>query len=138
MAIQNVEKDHSRFRQIVKGAVRENLRKYISQGQILGKEGNKTVAIPMPQIEIPRFKFKGDDQSGVGQGDGEEGEALGEGEGEGGQGKAGDQPGEHELEAEISVDELAEILGEELDLPRIKPKGSASLQVVKHKTTGIA
>ncbi len=139
MAIQNVEKDHSRFRQIVRGAVRKNLRKYISQGQILGKEGKKTVAIPMPQIEIPRFRFKGQGQSGVGQGEGEEGEAIGQGEGEGGgPGKAGDQPGEHELEAEISVDELAEILGEELELPKIKPKGSATLQVVKHKTSGIA
>jgi len=138
MAIQNVEKDHARFRDIVKGAVRRNLKRYISRGEILGKEGKKTVAIPVPQIEIPRFKFKGQDQSGVGQGEGEEGDALGNAEGEGGTGEAGDQPGEHALEAEISVDELAEILGEELELPRIKPRGTATLKVVKQKFTGIA
>ena len=138
MAIQNVEKDHARFREIVKGDVRRNLKKYISRGQIQGREGHKTVSIPMPQIEIPRFKFRGEDQQGVGQGSGEEGDALGQGEGEGGAGKAGDRPGEHGVEAEVSIDELAEILGEELALPRIKPKGTATVEVIKNKTTGIA
>jgi uncharacterized protein len=140
MAIQNVEKDHSRFRQIVRGAVRENLREYISRGVIQGKEGNRTVNIPIPQIDIPRFRFRGEGESGVGQGQGEEGDAVGQGQqGDGGgPGEAGDQPGEHELEAEISVDELAQILGEELELPRIQPKGSATIEVVKRKTTGIS
>jgi sporulation protein YhbH len=137
MAIQNIEKDHSRFRDIVKGAVRQNLKRYISKGEILGREGRKTVSIPIPQIEIPRFRFKGQGESGVGQGDGEEGDALG-GQEENGEGKAGDKPGEHALETEITVDELAEILGEELQLPRIKPKGTASLKVLKNVFTGIS
>lgn len=138
MAIQNIEKDYARFRDIVKGVVRRNLRKYISRGEILGKEGKRTVAIPVPEIEIPRFKFKGQDQSGVGQGDGEEGDPLGGAKGEEGAGKAGDKPGEHVLEAEITVDELAEILGDELELPKIKPRGTATLRVVKQRFTGIA
>jgi len=138
MAIQNVEKDHARFRDIVKGAVRKNLKRYISRGEILGREGKKTVSIPVPQIEIPRFKFGGEGQSGVGQGDGEEGEAIGAGQQQGGAGKAGDQPGEHALEVEFSIDDLAEILGEELELPRIQPKGTATLKTARQKYSGIA
>jgi len=138
MAIQNIEKDHGRFRDIVKGAVRRHLKRYISQGEILGREGKKTVSIPVPEIEIPRFKFKGQDQQGVGQGEGEEGDVLGQGEGKSGAGEAGDQPGEHALEVEVGIDELAQILGEELALPRIKPKGSATLKALKQKYTGIA
>jgi uncharacterized sporulation protein YeaH/YhbH (DUF444 family) len=139
MAIQNIEKDHGRFREIVKGAVRRNLKRHISHGEILGREGKKTVSIPIPEIEIPRLKFRGQDQSGVGQGDGEEGDVLGEGkEGQSGAGKAGDQAGEHALDVEVGVDELAQILGEELALPRIRPKGSATLKTLKQKVTGIA
>ena len=137
MAIQNIEKDHARFRDIVKGAVRKNLKKYISRGEILGKEGSKTVAIPIPEIDIPRLRFRGQGQSGVGQGGGEEGDSLGKGSGQK-PGQAGDQPGEHGLDVEVSIDELAEILGDELELPRIKPKGTATLRVEKQKLAGIS
>ena len=44
----------------------------------------------------------------VGSGDGEPGEGLGDGE-DGGAGQAGNQPGQHILEVEVSIDELAEI-----------------------------
>ena len=140
MAVQRIEKDQSRFREIVKGSVRENLKKYISQGQILGREGGKVVPVPIPQIEIPRFKFGDQNQQGVGSGDGEEGDVLqqeGEGEGQGG-GKAGKDPGEHDIEVDVPIDDLAEILGEELRLPRIKPKGAKSIQTEHSRYTGIA
>jgi hypothetical protein len=35
---------------------------------------------------------------------------------------AGDQPGQHILEVDLTIAELAQILGEELALPLIKPK----------------
>ncbi len=54
------------------------------------------------------------------------------------QGKAGDRiPGEHVLEVELSLDELAEILGEELQLPRIEPKGKERIITQKDKYVGI-
>ncbi|MBM4371823.1 MAG: DUF444 family protein, partial [Deltaproteobacteria bacterium] len=70
MGVQRIEKDQSRFREIVKGSVRENLRKYISQGRILGREGGKVVQVPIPQVEIPRFRWGDQDQKGVGSGEG--------------------------------------------------------------------
>src|SRR5258708_32146006 len=121
-AVSKVERDHSRFRQIVRGKVKKELRKYMTQGELIGKKGKDLVSIPLPQIDLPHFRF-GSNQGGVGSGEGDPGDPLGgqpqPGDGEG---EAGDQPGEHALEVDISLDELAKILGEELALPHIKPR----------------
>ncbi len=134
---QKIDLDQRRFRQIVRGKIKQNLRKYVSQGEMIGKKGDQTVSIPLPQIDIPRFRHASKQQGGVGQGDGEPGDSLGEGEGEPGQGEAGDRPGEHMLEVEISMDELAEILGEELELPRIEPRGQQKIVSERDRYTGI-
>ena len=34
-----IEKDHQRFRQIVKGKIRDDLRKFLTKGELIGKEG---------------------------------------------------------------------------------------------------
>ena len=52
-----IDQDHSRFRHIVRGRIRENLRKYISNGEMIGRKGKDLVSIPIPQIDIPRFTF---------------------------------------------------------------------------------
>ena len=44
-----IHQDHARFRQIVKGRVRRELRKFISRGELIGKQGQKTVSIPLPR-----------------------------------------------------------------------------------------
>jgi len=64
-----IDQDHSRFRNIVRGKIRQNLRRYISQGEMLGRKGKDLVSIPIPHIEIPRFTFGDKQQGGVGQGE---------------------------------------------------------------------
>jgi len=132
--ISRIDKDHSRFREIVRGKIRQNLRKYISRGDLTSRSGNDTVSIPMPSIDIPRFTLGGGDKSGVAQGDGEPGDPVGgepqEGEGAG---KAGEGEGGKNLEVEVTLDELAAILGEELRLPRIEPKGTQALDTKKDR-----
>ena len=125
--ILSIEQDVNRFNQIVRGKVRQNLRKYISNSELIGRQGKNLVSIPIPTIELPRFQF-GNPQNGVGQGDGEVGDPIGQAEPKDGSGKAGDQPGRHILEVEFTLDELAEMLGEELELPRIQPKGKANVE----------
>lgn len=131
----SIREDHNRFKDIVKGKVKEEFRKYVSQGEMIGKRENDFVKIPLPRIDIPNFRYGPKQQGGVGQGDGQEGDGVGE-PGEG-QGQAGDQPGEHLLEVELSMDELAEILGEKLELPNIQPKGNKSIDSLKTKYSGI-
>jgi uncharacterized sporulation protein YeaH/YhbH (DUF444 family) len=136
--VARIDTDHSRFRQIVRGKIKRNLRKYMTQGELFGRKGKELVSIPIPRIDIPRFKFGDKQTGGVSQGDGEPGDSLGEGEEKPGTGQqAGNQAGQHQLEVEVSLEELAEIMGEELELPRIEPKGSASMETSKDKYTGI-
>ncbi len=133
-----IESDHGRFRQIVRGRIKENLKRYMSQGELIGRKGKDQVSIPIPRIDIPRFRYGSKNQDGVSHGDGEPGDSLGEGEEKPGEGKeAGNQAGQHSLEVDVSLEELAEIMGEELELPRIEPKGSESLETTKSKYTGI-
>jgi sporulation protein YhbH len=141
--IDGAKRDHARFRQIVRGKIKQNLKQYISHSEMFGRKGKETVTIPMPQIDIPRFRY-GSNQGGVGQGEGEVGDPVpGQGdpsqEGEGGGKKAGEGAGEHgDLEVEFTLEELAQILGEELSLPKIEPRGQKTLKSKVDKYTSIA
>src|SRR5206468_2648873 len=42
-----IEKDHQRFRQIVKGRIRDDLRKFLTKGELIGKEGKHLISIPV-------------------------------------------------------------------------------------------
>jgi sporulation protein YhbH len=133
-----IDQDHSRFRAIVRGKIRQNLRRYISQGELIGRKGKDLVSIPLPQIDIPRFVYGDRQRGGVGQGEGEVGDGVGQGEeAEDGQGKAGQDAGEHVLEVDVTLDELADILGEELELPAIENKGKNRIVSAKDRFTGI-
>jgi len=133
-----IDADHTRFKQIVRGKIKQNLRKYIQKGEMIGKQGKELISIPVPSIELPRFKFGHKETGGVGQGEGEEGQVLKPGQVEPGDGnKAGDAQGDHTIEVDVSMDELAEMLGEELELPRIEPKGKETIENVRHRFTGI-
>src|ERR1700741_5226002 len=128
---QKIERDHQRFKKLVRGKVKSNLSKYISRGEMIGKKGKDLVSIPLPQI---RYGPKG--SGGVGQGEGQPGQPLGPGQGQPQPG-AGDQPGGHILEVELTMEEMASILGEELALPRIEPRGKKNIVTTRDRYTGI-
>src|SRR5436309_10607947 len=127
--ILKIEKDHQRFRQIVKGRIREDLRKFLTKGELIGKEGKHLISIPVRGIELPHFRY-GDNSQGVGAGDGKEGDVVGKGKPGQGKSQGGTDQGLHLMEVDLSFDELAEILVEDFMLPRIEPKG-------KHRITTI-
>ncbi len=123
-----IEADRARFREIVRGRIRQDLRKYLSTGELIGRAGDRTVSIPLPQIELPRFVFGQNPKGQGGTGEGESGDPSDaeptEGEGSGG---AGEGEGSHILEVEVDIEELAEMLGDELQLPNIQPRGVREL-----------
>ncbi len=116
--IRRIERDRSRFREIVRGKIRQDLKRFVSQGEMLGRKGKDLISIPLPGLDLPHFRFGDNQKGGVGQG---------EGDPQAGAGAAGEAPGEHALEVEVTLAELAQLLGEELALPRIQPKGKAEL-----------
>jgi hypothetical protein len=136
----NIDRDLTRFKQIVRGKVRQNLRKYINHGEMLGRKGRNVVSIPVPNIDIPHFQHGPKGSGGVGQGEGDVGQPIGKGGQQGdGAGGAGNEPGsEHFREVEVSLDELAEMLGDELQLPNIEPKGQDSIQSEVDRYTSIS
>ena len=133
---QKIEQDLQRFNKIVRGKVKSNLSKYISRGEMIGKKGGDLVSIPLPSIDIPQFRYGQKNSGGVGVGDGKVGQPLGPGQGDE-PGGAGEAPGGHILEVELTMEELAAILGEELALPRIEPKGTKNIISKKDKYTSI-
>ncbi len=132
-----INTDHARFRQIIRGRIKKDLRKYISKGEMFGRKGKDIVSIPMPSITLPHFEFGDNKGQGVAAGEGEVGQSLGPGEGQPGKGQAGNLPGVHVQEVDVTLQELAQIMGEELGLPRIKPRGNKNLSSVRDRYVGI-
>src|SRR3954452_25540436 len=130
---QKIDQDYQRFRKLVRGKVKSNLGKYISRGEMIGKKGKDLVSIPLPQIELPQFRYGQKGSGGVGQGEGDPGQPLTAPQQGDGTGKAGGSPGGHILEVDLTMEELAEILGEELALPRIEPLGKKNIVATKDK-----
>ncbi len=133
-----IDTDHSRFKQIIRGKIRKELKKFMSQGELIGRQGKDLISIPIPQIDIPHFIHDPQKMGGVGQGEGVPGTVIGADGDQGGSGKAGSDPAEHILEVDVSYDELAAIMAEELELPKIEPRGDSSVDSRKEKYIGIS
>ncbi|MCI5071731.1 DUF444 family protein [bacterium] len=137
-----IHSDHNRFKEIIRGKIKQNLKQYIAKGEMIGRKGKDMISIPIPKINIPRFIHDPNQQQGQGQGEGQ-GKAGSSGQQGGqkqkGQGqKAGETAGEHILEVDISIDELAQILSEELELPNIDEKGAKKrIETLKHNYASI-
>ncbi|MGD0229101.1 MAG: DUF444 family protein [Syntrophorhabdales bacterium] len=132
----HIEPDRSRFRNIVRGAVKSGIRKYLSRGELIGKSGKDLISIPLPQLQIPRFRF-GRSLQGVGQGEGGPGDPIAIDPNDSGA-QAGGDPAEHMLEVELTIEELAGIMAEELALPRIEPRGKRNITATRDRYSGIA
>lgn len=135
--VKRIERDRKRFEDIVRGRIKQDLKRHITRGEMIGKRGTEIVSIPMPQIELPRFRYGSKEQGGVGQGSGEAGTPVGGGQGDGGAGGAGEEPGHHIREVELSIEEMTQLIGEALELPRIQPRGAESITAVRGRYTGI-
>lgn len=124
----------------MKGKIKQDLKKYITHGEMIGRKGKDLVTIPMPQIDIPNFRFGDKETGGVGQGEGEPGDPIsGQPGDEPGNGQeAGNAPGQHDLEVDLTLQELAEILGEQLQLPKIEPRGQKNLKSRADRYTSIS
>jgi sporulation protein YhbH len=127
------EQDEARHNEKVKDSIKDNLDEVVSDGNIItgDPKSKKIIKVPMRSLELPRFKY-GQGKDGVGSGDGsaQPGDKIGSqpgnkpGPGE----EAGDQAGEEYYEAEITLEELQELVFQDLGLPRIKPKDAHDIE----------
>lgn len=129
-----IDQDVNRFKDIVRGKVKSDLKKFVSSENLIGQQGNKRVKIPLHSIDVPRFIFGSRGAGGTGMGDGDVGDPMGPGKGKPGKGKeAGEDEGEHSLDAEFSPEELAQIMIEHLELPKLEDKGKGKVHAEKNK-----
>jgi len=125
--------DQARHNEKVKEAIRENLADIISEQSIITSDGKKIVKVPIRSLEEYKFRFGEPPEGGqVGQGEGNSqvGDVIerlgrpGQGNGPG----AGEQPGIDYYEAELTIDDLAALLFEDLGLPHLEEKRAQVLE----------
>lgn len=133
-----IKEDHKKFRDVVSGRTRQELKRLIKSGAIVRQrpKGGK-VTISIPQIDIPHFVF-GDNGEGLGRGPGKEGDTIGRDPKPGkGKGKAGDQPGDG-INISIDMQWVLKFLEDEIQLPPMKPKPTATFEEIKIKYNNLS
>ncbi len=123
-------RDWLRHNQKVRAAVKESLPELLAGADLISRPGNRTVLVPVKFLEHARFRLlEPQTQTGAGQGKGQPGDVLQPAREEGDQqGRAGGTgSGEIRFVVELKIDEIVDWLWEELKLPELKPKRSATL-----------
>lgn len=118
--------DQSRHKQKVDEAIKQQLGELIADESIILSDGKKSMRIPMRSLEEYRFRFDYNKKNHTGQGNrkmapgdviGREA-AKGKGQGSG----AGEEPGTDIYEVDVTYEDLAAVLFEELRLPNLDDK----------------
>lgn len=135
--------DQARHMEKIREAIKENLPEIIAEEAIITSDGKRLIKVPIRSLEEYRFRFDHEKGEKVGQGPGDTrvGDVVARrppaGQGPGKGRKAGGEAGTDYYEAEISVDELADLIFEDLGLPDLKPKAEQELPTETHKFTDI-
>jgi len=122
-------RDWLRHNQKVREAVKATLPELLSSENLISQPGSRKVLVPVRLLEHARLRLaEAAEQQGAGQGRGEPGEVLRPAEQEAEKGEAGTERGEIRFVVELKVDEIVDWLWEELKLPELKPRRSATME----------
>jgi uncharacterized sporulation protein YeaH/YhbH (DUF444 family) len=132
-------RDWLRHNEKVRDAVKDTLPELLASSDLMTGPGSRTVAVPVKFLEHARLRLaESQVNQGAGQGRGEPGDVLQPGREEGGeQGQAGGtNDGEIRFVVELKLDEIVDWLWEELKLPELKPKRTATLDQAEYTREG--
>src|SRR3954464_3777822 len=132
-------RDWLRHNEKVRDAVKDTLPELLSSADLMTGNGSRTVAVPVKFLEHARLRLAdASTQQGAGQGRGEPGDVLQPGHEEGGeQGAAGGtNDGAIRCMVELKLDEIVDWLWEELKLPELKPKRTATMDQADYVREG--
>ncbi len=122
--------DRDRHKKKIDKAIKESIKDVIAEESIIGQNGKKKIRIPVRGLKEYRFVYgSGEKNQTVGSaGDHsvKRGQKIGKkraqkGQGQGG-GKASDKKGDEYYDVEVSLEELAEYLFADLELPDLEKK----------------
>jgi len=134
--------DRSRHRKKVEKAIKESIKDVVAEESIIGQNGKKKVRIPIKGIREHQFVYGNNEKNKrVGSAQGkkvQQGQRIGKAQRrQAGQGnKPGDKPGEEMYEIEMSLEELAEYLFADLNLPELEKKQFKFITEEKMKRKG--
>ncbi|MBV9189560.1 MAG: DUF444 family protein, partial [Betaproteobacteria bacterium] len=132
-------RDWLRHNEKVRDAVKDTLPDLLASSDLMTGPGARTVAVPVKFLEHARLRLaEAQVNQGAGQGRGEPGDVLQPGREEGGeQGQAGGtNDGEVRFVVELKLDEIVDWLWEELKLPELKPKRTATMDQNEYTREG--
>jgi sporulation protein YhbH len=124
------EQDQQRHQEKVREAIKKNLADLVTEESLIMHDGRQIVKVPIRSLDEFRFRYNYNKGQHGGQGDGESqvGDVLGKdpsAKGQPGPGKgegAGEQPGIDYYEAEVSLQEIENLLFADLELPNLQRK----------------
>ena len=124
--------DQERHKAKIREAVKKNLKEIVSEESIILSDGKKIFKVPIRSLEEYRFRYDPGRQQHAGEGDGdsEVGDVIATDPrpGKGQRGEAGEEPGVDYYEAEVTLDELAELIFEDLGLPFLEEKKQVEME----------
>ena len=132
--------DQSRFKQIVRGKIRQNLRKYVTHGEMIGRKGRDLVSIPIAAARRARISATARTAraaSARAKAKTARPSASGDGEQRDGEGQAGSDPGAHVLEVEVTLEELAADPGRRAGAAAHRAQGQGQRHQEKARYTSI-
>mgnify|MGYP001224451385 CR=1 FL=1 len=134
--------DRKRHKQKIDKAIREGIKDVIADESIIGQDGNKKIKIPVKGIKEYQFVYGENDQNKKAGSAGEKqirkGQVLRK-KGQKGKGKprkASKDSGEEYYEVEVTLEELAEYLFADLELPDLERKKFKFIKDKKLKRSG--
>jgi sporulation protein YhbH len=134
--------DRRRHKQKIEKAIKDGLSDIVAEESIIGKDGKKKIRIPVRGIKEYRFVY-GDnkDNQRVGSAPGKEirrGQKIGKADQKSKQpgGKPGNEAGEEYYDVEITLEELAKYLFDDLELPDLAKKSLKKIETEKIKRSG--
>ena len=134
--------DRRRHKHKIERAIRDGIYDIVADESIIGQDGKKKFRIPVRGIKEYRFVYGGGESNkNVGSAPGknlERGQVVRDKKKsqQGSPGKPGDKKGEEYYEVEISLDELAKYLFDELELPDMERKSFTKSKSKKLKRAG--
>jgi uncharacterized protein len=124
--------DQERHKEKIREAVKKNLGEIVSEESIILSDGQKTVRIPIRSLEEYNFRYDHGRQQHAGQGNGKSkvGDVVAQEPkpGKGKKGEAGKEAGYDYYEAEVSMEELAALIFEDLGLPNLEQKRQQEME----------
>lgn len=135
--------DRRRHKRKIEKSIKEGIHNIVAEESIIGKDGKKKIRIPVRGIKEYRFVYGDNSNNGkVGSAPGKNvrrGQKIGDGKPQKTQGNGsnpGEDAGEEYYDVEITLEELADYLFADLELPDLERKSLKKTETEKLKRKG--